>query len=211
MSGAALSVETAPETERVVEIMRPEGFARIHAPGTAAVLWRRPPMVFHNWLDSLPPEQLPSLRVTARVDVLADALRAACQTHDTPDNAARAALIADAAGLGQRVAEVIGTRYLRVRLDAVQDDACRKFHLDQVPARLICSYRGRGTQYGRRSADGPPEAIAEAPTGAPLLMRGAQWPGPDSVLVHRSPPVASSGTTRLVLVLDPLLAPPEEG
>ena len=57
--------------------------------------------------------------------------------------------------------------YVRLRLQAVTTNACRKFHLDAITGRLVCTYRGPGTQYGTSTAGEDPEHIRTVPTGAP--------------------------------------------
>lgn len=48
---------------------------------------------------------------------------------------------------------------LRLRFDVINFNGCPKFHVDAVKARLVCTYRGTGTQYGL-SVDGQdPEQI----------------------------------------------------
>jgi hypothetical protein len=114
-------------------------------------------------------------------------------------------MIDDIAALARRFATLMRARRVRVRLDVVSGDACRKFHRDAVTARLICTYRGAGTQYGLSVDGGAPEVIEQTPRGAPILLRGLHWPErPRSGLVHRSPPVAGTGETRLLLVIDPI-------
>jgi hypothetical protein len=97
-------------------------------------------------------------------------------------------------------------------LDAIAGDACRRWHRDCVPLRLICTYRGPGTQWVApalgdavmaRPDDDAPQAIA-FDTGDGALFKGCGWPGQphDGGVVHRSPRIAGTGITRLVLVLD---------
>lgn len=105
----------------------------------------------------------------------------------------------------------MGAKWLRLRLDVVTTNACRKFHIDAVTARLVCTYRGTGTQYGVSVAGQEPHQIVTVPTGDPIVLRGTLWPEtPTSGLQHRSPPIESTGETRLVLVLDPVDDPEEE-
>ena len=101
--------------------------------------------------------------------------------------------------------------FLRLRLDVVTTNACPKFHIDAVTARLVCTYRGTGTQYGISTDGADPRRVFIVPTGSPILLRGTLWPEmPSSGLLHRSPPIEGTGETRLVLVLDPVLNPEEE-
>ena len=95
----------------------------------------------------------------------------------------------DITGIGQAFADLIKCNYLRLRLNIVTTNACRKFHIDAIEARLVCTYRGLGTQYGTskdRSIE--PKRIQDVQTGSPFLMRGTLWPEePRSNLLHRSP------------------------
>lgn len=91
---------------------------------------------------------------------------------------------------------------LSMRIEPVADDACRRFHIDAVPLRLVCALRGRGAQYGAGTPGAQPDRIEEAPPGAVLLLRGKGWPGGAPAFLHRSPPIEGSGETRLLFVLD---------
>lgn len=107
--------------------------------------------------------------------------------------------------LAQHLASLMKAPYLRLRLQAVTTNACRKFHLDAITGRLVCTYRGTGTQYGTSVNGEDPEQIFTTPTGTPILLRGSLWPTkPETGLLHRSPLIEGTGETRLVLVLDPI-------
>ena len=120
-------------------------------------------------------------------------------------------LIEDASALASIFANVMDSAYVRLRFDVVDTNACRKFHIDAVKARLVCTYRGTGTQYGLSENGHDPAQILTVPTGAPIILRGTRWPEtPVSGVLHRSPPIAGTGETRLLLVLDPIDDPAEE-
>ena len=120
-------------------------------------------------------------------------------------------LIEDASALASIFADVMDSAYVRLRFDVVDTNACRKFHIDAVKARLVCTYRGTGTQYGLSENGHDPAQILTVPTGAPIILRGTRWPEtPVSGVLHRSPPIAGTGETRLLLVLDPIDDPAEE-
>lgn len=128
-----------------------------------------------------------------------------------PDCSERDLLIEDTAALAAIFASVMDSTYLRLRFDVVNTNACRKFHVDAVTARLVCTYRGTGTQYGISENGEDPDQIMTAPTGSPIILRGSRWPEtPLSGLLHRSPPIAGTGATRLLLVLDSIEDPAEE-
>ena len=184
----------------------PEGLSALHRPGCAAAIWRRQPLPkFQSWIDGLDGEVLPRARVILRPEAVRDAASEACNAAGTPTGPERDRLVDDIAALADIFAGLMRARWLRLRLDVVATNACRKFHVDAVTARLVCTYRGTGTQYGISNDGGEPRRIFTVPTGAPILLRGTLWPErPRAGLMHRSPPVEGTGETRLLLVLDPV-------
>lgn len=177
----------------------------------AVVLDRGRDVAMGAWLDSLDPDLLPRTRVILRPAMVRDAVTTVCDTYGTPPCAERTAFIGEVSELAAAFSDLFGTPFLRMRLDVVTHNACRKFHIDAVKARLICTYRGAGTQYGTSVGGDDPTDIAIAPTGAPMLLRGTLWPKtPRSGLLHRSPPIEGTGETRLLLVLDPVFDPEDE-
>lgn len=184
----------------------PEGLAAINHPGCAAAIWRRQRLEEdQKWFDDLPPEHLPSAREIVETHHVRDAAERACDVAGTPDCDARARFLDDVEALATLFLDSVPAPYLRLRLDVVRSDACRKFHIDAVYARLICTYRGTGTQYGISTDGADPKRVFVTPTGAPILLKGTLWPDASkSGLLHRSPPIQGTGETRLLLVLDPI-------
>ena len=190
---------------------RPEGLSVLYRPGCAAAIWRRQPLPeVQSWIDGLEPEVLPSARVILRPEAVRDAVSKVCEVSGTPGGPERERLVDDIAALADIFAWLMRARWLRLRLDVVTTNACRRFHVDAVRARLICTYRGHGTQYGISTDGAEPARVFTAPTGAPILLRGTLWPEhPRTRLLHRSPPIEGTGETRLLLVLDPVDDPEE--
>ncbi|KPQ13316.1 MAG: Protein of unknown function (DUF1826) [Rhodobacteraceae bacterium HLUCCO18] len=190
----------------------PEGLSALHRPGCAAAIWRRQPLPgFQSWINRLDPDVLPRARVILRPEAVRNAASEACDASGTPVGPERDRLVDDIAALADIFAGLMRASWLRLRLDAVSTNACRRFHIDAVTARLVCTYCGTGTQYGISTDGAEPRRIFTVPTGAPLLLRGTLWPErPRSGLMHRSPPIEGTGETRLVLVLDPVDDPEEE-
>jgi len=99
---------------------------------------------------------------------------------------------------------------------------CPRFHVDQVPCRLVTTYHGVATQWlpndlvdrsklGRGS-NGKPDSesglyshesdIEQLSSGDVALLKGERWSGNENAgLVHCSP-VTSFNETRLLLTLD---------
>jgi hypothetical protein len=133
-------------------------------------------------------------------------------------------LLEDIAALAAEFADVADCGKVRVRLSKVADHGCAAFHVDNLPARLLCTYAGRGMQWadephvrrpeiglrGRTTDEANSAIVADAaqirtmPTGAVAIFKGRLWPGSEGRgLVHRSYPVCCSDHARLRLVIDP--------
>jgi hypothetical protein len=180
-----------------------DGLGRIHDPGVAATLWRRRrDPGFAAWIEGVSPDKLPRLRAQMAVTEVEAAVHAACDVTGLVLSQERQTLASDAAALARVFGAVMATTRVQVRLDVIQTNACHKFHCDRITARLLCAYRGHGTEYGPAAADGiVPRHNALAPFDA-AIFRGTLWPGEDCGLLHRSPSIAGTGETRLLLVVD---------
>lgn len=192
---AAVGVSVADE---------PENLSTFMSPGVAAAIWRRQSAAdFQNWIDTLDPAHLPEGRVVVRPKSVRSVVTEFCETAETPPCAHLDQLVDDVTALADIFSDMMKAPYLRVRLQAITNNACRKFHIDAITARLVCTYRGTGTQYGISTDGKDPTRVFTVPTHAPILLRGTLWPEtPASGLLHRSPPIEDTGETRLVLVLD---------
>lgn len=200
------------QSESVKIVDNLEGLSAFVQPGCAAAIWRRQaPADVQAWLDAQDPANLPRTRVILQPDAVRDVAAQIFDVAGLPAGPERDWLQADIAGMADMFAGLMDVQYLRMRLDVVSSNACRKFHLDSIKARLVCTYRGTGTQYGAAQKDGDPGTVYTTPTCAPILLRGSLWPaGGDQGILHRSPPIEGTGETRLVLVLDPVFDPQEE-
>ncbi|MEM8872320.1 MAG: DUF1826 domain-containing protein [Pseudomonadota bacterium] len=177
----------------------------------AAVLRRQTPPDVQNWLDALDQGFLPRGRIIIPPNAVANTVDSLCEVSGLPEGPERAWLRDDIISLADMFADLMSARFLRLRLDVVTTNACRKFHTDAITARLVCTYRGTGTQFGNSTDGNDPDQVFTVQTGAPILLRGTLWPEqPLSGLVHRSPPIEGTGETRLVLVLDPVVDPEED-
>lgn len=184
----------------------------IRNPGCAATIWRRQMAPeLQAFLDGLKAEHFPCGRLVLQPEEVRQAVMDLCLAYGTPDTVARDMFIDDIANLGKIFADLMKSRFLRLRLQVVTTNACRKFHIDAVTARLICTYRGTGTQYGISTDGDDPKRVFTVPAGMPMLLRGTLWPSSlPSGLLHRSPPIEGIGETRFVLVLDPVADPEDE-
>ncbi|MEO1285826.1 MAG: DUF1826 domain-containing protein [Pseudomonadota bacterium] len=189
-----------------------EGLKVIHKPGCAAAIWQRTPLPeFQHWIDNVDPAHLPKTRMIVAPDKVRDALQKTALMCGTPNCPECGMLVDDISALTMIFADVMKADYIRLRLDAINTNACAKFHIDAVTARMVCTYRGTGTQYGISPDGTEPSRIFTVPSCAPIILRGMAWPeGPKSGLLHRSPPIEGTHETRLLLVLDPVTDPGAE-
>ena len=183
-----------------------QDLAVIRDPGCAVALCQRQPdRNVLEWLERLDSDRLPKARVILPPDRISEALEQICDISDTPDCEERNRLIDDVTKLAKVFADLMKTTHLRLRFDVVTTNSCKKFHIDRITARLLCTYRGTGTQYGFSLDGAEPDHILTVPTGSPIVLRGSLWPEtPKSGILHRSPPIEGTGEYRSILVLDPI-------
>lgn len=206
MADAALRVPaTVPAlAELVAESTSPKILDDIWLPGRAVTVWRRKPLpLFQDWIDAVAPDHLPQGRITLTPDRVEDAVAILCDQVGLAASPGRSMLTDDITALAAIFANALFVDLIRLRLDVVLDNACTLFHADTVPARLLCTYRGRGTEYGVYEDSGAPRTITSLPTGSVGLFRGLLFPSDEQTgIVHRSPPIDGTGETRLLLVID---------
>jgi hypothetical protein len=146
------------------------------------------------------------LRLHVHVPDVPDALATAVAAAGWP---AVPALVADIAELARHAAAAMAAKALDLRLEIVTGDACRKFHADYVTLRLISSYAGPGSQWlSNADAAALAAAVPVEQLDVRCLLAGevALFKGrllSDTPIIHRSPPIAGTGSRRLVLVMNP--------
>ncbi len=190
----------------------PAALSTFLKPGCAATIWRRqtPPEV-QSWLDDVNANALPRGRVILPRQAVFETVQHLFDMAELPAGPERDWLQQDIVSLADMFSDLMQASFLRLRLDVVTTNACRKFHIDAITARLVCTYRGTGTQYRISTGSADPKRVFTVQTGSPILLRGTLWPAElPSGFLHRSPPIEGTGETRLVLVLDPVLDPEEE-
>lgn len=189
----------------------PAILSAIRTPAITLAIWRRrTPESFAGWIANVDLGAIEDLRFETSVNMLQDDVRDGLREAGYPEHLAREALTDDIAALARQLAKIAEEDHVVIRLEVVEDDACRRFHADYVTARLITTYAGPGTQWlgqtdaAAHDAGAPSSALAinRVSTGHVGLFKGRLW-APDTAIIHRSPPIAASGTRRLVLVINP--------
>jgi len=195
----------------------PLGLTRIFDPAIQLAQWRRPPdPVIADWLAAHARDLGCGLRQTLAPDQQPDLSR-------LPAGAGRDALAADIALLAEMLAELLDAESIGYRLEVVGKAMCPRLHIDRVGVRLLCTYRGPGTEWvedaavdrrflGAASGGLPDETsglllpghrIEAIPPFAVALLKGSLWQGNDGLgIVHRSPAVAADEAPRVLLAMD---------
>lgn len=186
------------------------GLKAITRPGVDLVCWQREldrPLT--SWIANLGNHLLPHLRLLVHPRDIQQALPAELDACGTPACLERDQLVADVQHLAKAFADITASPLVDLRLEAVDGDACWKFHRDCVEARLITTYRGAATQWVQ-PADGARAIRQQRDYTGPIEDMGVydvaifkgSCAGEGSGIVHRSPPIAGSGQIRLLLVIN---------
>tara|TARA_R100000005_G_scaffold95741_2_gene78500 strand:+ start:13022 stop:13738 length:717 start_codon:yes stop_codon:yes gene_type:complete len=184
--------------------------SHIHKPGVELAIWERSlPDDFDRWLENLDPDLLPDGRLLLPANEVTRGIIRLFEDAGTPEGAMRDFLQQDIETLAHLFMKIMRSDVLDIRLETVRTDACWKFHRDHVPARLLCSYRGLGTEWVIPEASSAAIAAQKEYTGprqqlprhAAGLFKGCCADSGNGI-VHRSPAIADSGEVRLLLCLN---------
>lgn len=182
----------------------PFGLTRILDPDIQIAQWqRRIDSLITQWLEQHHSQLGGGLRQTL----------AAGQTVDLsalPAGAGRDALAADLTLLADMLVELLDARHIGLRLEVVHQAMCPRLHVDRVGVRMVCTYRGPGTEWVEEAqldrrflgsgAAGQSDAVSglllpghhidQIPPFSVALLKGSLWQGnAGRGLVHRSPAV----------------------
>ena len=142
---------------------------------------------------------------------------------DQPDHEGRFLMQSDIRMLVEAFSDLMDCPTVALRLEVLQRAMCPRFHTDHVGIRLLCAYRGKGTQWidekganrqklGRGAQGAPDESSGLMPPGAQIhtvekfhvaLLKGDLWQGnAGRGVIHRSPEITPSTAPRVLLALD---------
>lgn len=129
--------------------------------------------------------------------------------EETADLHGYESFVADVRWLVSAYTCLLGARRVGLRLRVLQGAMCPRFHVDNVPVRLLTTYVGPGSEWleegaiqraGLHLAEAPVDNIRSLQPGDVALLKGEKWLGNEGAgLVHRSP---ASHDRRLLLSLD---------
>ena len=176
------------------------------------------PVGLTHWLDRIDASQLPHLRILVYPQDFRPAIEPMLDDCGMPCGDMRDLIVADIETLISVYAKIARTDLVDVRLESIDHDACWKFHRDSVEMRLLTTYRGPATEWvcpnnadtalqQQKDYDGPIETLRLHDIA---LFKGNRA-GTEDGIVHRSPPIAGTMQTRLLLCLNtPSTTSPEQ-
>lgn len=141
---------------------------RIHDNHVHLALWQRPRPRDLDWLDTLDFDEIDDVQETLPVDRLASTLPAALVEAGYPKGP-HMALGHEITALARSYVRIMHADSIRMRLEIVETDACRKFQ-----ARLLMPLTEPGTQWieAEASSDAPINPLRAGDVG---LFKGRVW------------------------------------
>ena len=182
----------------------------INRADTELVIWKRYfSTEFKDWINNVRADNLPDFRILINPSELWRAIEPLLDLCDLKAGGLQNKLISDINSLVIKFAEITQRNTVDVRLQGIRNDSCWKFHRDVVKTRLLTTYRGPATEWvkpeyseqaiaDQLSYRGPIEQLGE---GDVAIFKGS-FTTPSSGIVHRSPSIAGTGVTRLLLCLN---------
>lgn len=182
----------------------PDVLNAIRADDCNLAIWEREPLAdFAPLIEGQPTD----LKFETTLPDLMPALASGLVDNGFGGAALHDAFLADVREVAALYCAALDLVRFELRLEVVRTDSCRKFHADYVSARLITTYVGEGTDWldqpdaDRVAAGEEPRRINRMAAFDVGLFKGKL--ATDRPAIHRSPPIAANGTTRLLLVLNP--------
>lgn len=180
-------------------------------------VWRRfPEPSVSSEIDVLDAHDLPDVRCRATAAGFDDDLCELLQSSGL-DPAHFTAWRADLKQLAGLYFPLTGGRKVTLRLETINNDGCRRFHTDRTNLRMLCTYRGPGTEWlmdeqvdrNAEAAGAPNDEILRYGEPSQLdtfwvgILKGTAFPGNSAGgLVHRSPRISGMEQVRVLFCLD---------
>ena len=198
----------------------PSVLTDLFLPEKHIIVWeRRPEQAIQSYFDSVFEDLGQGLRSVYVLDALKKNL-----AEDLPEGEGKAQAIEDIYLLADMLTCLFDSKNVGLRLAPLTKAMCPRFHVDNIPARMVCTYLGNGTQWipaealdhsklghasNGKSDDqsglyADPEAVQQLNAFDVAILKGSTWDNDVAkAVVHRSCPV-EVGQKRVLLSLDPM-------
>ena len=93
---------------------------------------------------------------------------------------------------------IASKKSINCRFEIISGNSCKKFHVDTVNARLICTYAGPGTQIKNPITDN----IHTLPSCSAIIAKGSNFLNFKLATLHRSPPIKELNIKRFLFIAD---------
>ncbi|MBK1650225.1 DUF1826 domain-containing protein [Rhabdochromatium marinum] len=190
---------------------------RINEPKVTLTLWRRSAVeAITREVALLRAADLPDVRCTTSPATF-DADIGALLNAQGLDPQSFSTWRADLRQVADHFFAICLARNVTVRIETTDSVGCPRFHVDRTHLRLLCTYRGPGTEW-LTNAQVDRSAQASGASNERILrygepsrfepfwvgiLKGEAYPGnAGGGLVHRSPPITDPGQTRVLFCLD---------
>jgi hypothetical protein len=212
-----LTPQTLERISDVAEVASLTGLVRIFEPEIQLChLPRSPDPLIERYLATAAPRLGEGFRQVVEV-------QQGCAADLLPDLPGRQALVNDIAFIVALYGDLLGCQRVVMRLEVIRRAMCPRFHVDRTDIRLLCTYRGPGTEWleseaaerrrlghGAGGLDDEHSGLIRSKAGvgqvaafAIALLKGELWQGNDHRgAIHRSPAVPEANAPRVLLALD---------
>lgn len=133
-----------------------------------------------------------------RIKITAARAQSIVSQHLTKMGLETPELLCDIVSAVQLFSRMFDQRQVELRMEVTDQQACPKFHCDNVYVRMLITYAGPTTEYIDR---GRPDEIQRAPLGGLVFLKGHRHPTYQDQMLHRSPPMPS-GQKRFSIVVN---------
>ena len=135
MNGRAVADSTFPPNGPIGICDSAEGLYAIKDSGKELIICQRLiPFDMSEWLKNIAPSQIPDFRILVRPVDVREAIKTQLDECGMPSGSGRDLFIGDIAKLVSIYAQITQRDLVDVRLDRIENDACRKFHNILFPA-----------------------------------------------------------------------------
>lgn len=198
----------------------PTVLSEIFDPHTSVAAWQRTPSnAIEHYFASQSERFKIGIREIYSIESLAHNLN-----HRLPEGSGKQATIDEIFMLADMLTCLFDSNQVGMRLVTLSSAMCPKFHVDNIPVRLVCTYLGHGTewlpneslhnlQYPADTVRLPEQLVAFAQQSGDVqqlkafdvgLLKGSAWSNSiDNAAIHRSCE-ANADNERVLLTLDPM-------